>query len=107
ELGQHFLAGGRLAAELVEQAGGGAGDLVVEIGAGSGVVTEAVARGGGGVVAVECDLRLAERARSAVPAGAGRPGPPGAGGQAVRGPAAEHPGDDRLGAWYELGTGRR
>jgi 16S rRNA A1518/A1519 N6-dimethyltransferase RsmA/KsgA/DIM1 with predicted DNA glycosylase/AP lyase activity len=31
ELGQHFLAGGWLAAELVEQAGVGAGDLVVEI----------------------------------------------------------------------------
>jgi 16S rRNA A1518/A1519 N6-dimethyltransferase RsmA/KsgA/DIM1 with predicted DNA glycosylase/AP lyase activity len=63
ELGQHFLAGGRLAAELVEQAGVGAGDLVVEIGAGSGVLTEALARRAGRVVAVECDPRLAERAR--------------------------------------------
>ena len=51
ELGQHFLAGGRLAAELVEQAGVGAGDLVVEIGAGSGVLTEALARRAGRVVA--------------------------------------------------------
>jgi 16S rRNA A1518/A1519 N6-dimethyltransferase RsmA/KsgA/DIM1 with predicted DNA glycosylase/AP lyase activity len=63
ELGPHFLAGGRLAAELVEQAGVGAGDLVVEIGAGSGVLTEALARRAGRVVAVECDPRLAERAR--------------------------------------------
>ena len=64
ELGQHFLAGGWLAAELVEQAGVGAGDLVVEIGAGTGVLTEALARRAGRVVAVEYDPRLAERARS-------------------------------------------
>jgi 23S rRNA (adenine-N6)-dimethyltransferase len=63
ELGQHFLAGGQLAAELVEQAGVGSGDLVVEIGAGTGVLTEALARRAGRVVAVECDPRLAERAR--------------------------------------------
>jgi 23S rRNA (adenine-N6)-dimethyltransferase len=64
ELGQHFLAGGWLAAELVEQAGVGPGDLVVEIGAGTGVLTEALARRAGRVVAVECDPRLAERARA-------------------------------------------
>jgi 23S rRNA (adenine-N6)-dimethyltransferase len=64
ELGQHFLAGGRLAAELVEQAGVGAGDLVVEIGAGTGVLTAALAQRAGRVVAVECDPRLAERARA-------------------------------------------
>ena len=64
ELGQHFLAGGWLAAELVEQAGIGAGDLVVEIGAGTGVLTEALARRAGRVVAVECDPRLAERTRA-------------------------------------------
>ena len=63
ELGQHFLAGGWLAAELVEQAGVGAGDLVVEIGAGTGVLTEALARRAGRVVAVERDPRLAERTR--------------------------------------------
>ena len=63
ELGQHFLAGAWLAAELVEQAGVGAGDLVVEIGAGTGVLTEALARRAGRVVAVEYDPRLAERAR--------------------------------------------
>jgi 23S rRNA (adenine-N6)-dimethyltransferase len=63
ELGQHFLAGGWLAAELVEQAGIGDGDLVVEIGAGTGVLTEALARRAGRVVAVECDPRLAERTR--------------------------------------------
>jgi hypothetical protein len=34
DLGLHFLVGGWLASELVEQAGVGAGDLVVEIGAG-------------------------------------------------------------------------
>jgi len=64
ELGQHFLAGGWLAAELVEQAGIGAGDLVVEIGAGTGVLTEALAQRAGRVVAVECDPRLAERTRA-------------------------------------------
>jgi 23S rRNA (adenine-N6)-dimethyltransferase len=64
KLGQHFLAGGRLAAELVEQAGVGAGDLVVEIGAGTGVLTAALAQRAGRVVAVECDPRLAERARA-------------------------------------------
>jgi 23S rRNA (adenine-N6)-dimethyltransferase len=64
ELGQHFLVGGWLAAELVEQAGVGAGDLVVEIGAGTGVLTEALARRAGRVVAVEVDPRLAGRARS-------------------------------------------
>jgi 23S rRNA (adenine-N6)-dimethyltransferase len=64
ELGQHFLAGGWLAAELVDQAGVGAGDLVVEIGAGTGVLTEALARRVGRVVAVEVDPRLAARARS-------------------------------------------
>jgi 23S rRNA (adenine-N6)-dimethyltransferase len=63
ELGQHFLAGGWLAAELVEQAGVGAEHLVVEIGAGTGVLTEALAQRAGWVVAVECDPRLAERAR--------------------------------------------
>jgi 16S rRNA A1518/A1519 N6-dimethyltransferase RsmA/KsgA/DIM1 with predicted DNA glycosylase/AP lyase activity len=64
ELGQHFLAGGRLAAELVEQAGVGPGDLAVEIGAGTGVLTEALARRAGRVVAVERDPRLADRART-------------------------------------------
>jgi 23S rRNA (adenine-N6)-dimethyltransferase len=64
ELGQHFLAGAWLAAELAEQAGVGAGDLVVEIGAGTGVLTEALARRAGRVVAVEYDPRLAERARA-------------------------------------------
>ena len=47
ELGQHFLAGGWLAAELVEQAGVGPDDLVVEIGAGTGVLTEALAQRAG------------------------------------------------------------
>jgi 23S rRNA (adenine-N6)-dimethyltransferase len=64
ELGQHFLAGGWLAAELVEQAGVGAGDLVVEIGAGTGVLTEALARRARRVVAVEVDPWLAGRVRS-------------------------------------------
>jgi 23S rRNA (adenine-N6)-dimethyltransferase len=64
ELGQHFLAGGWLAAELVEHVGVGSGDLVVEIGAGTGVLTEALARRAGRVVAVEYDPRLAERTRA-------------------------------------------
>jgi 23S rRNA (adenine-N6)-dimethyltransferase len=64
ELGQHFLAGAWLAAELAEQAGVGAGDLVVEIGAGTGVLTEALARRAGRVVAVEYDPRLAELTRA-------------------------------------------
>jgi 23S rRNA (adenine-N6)-dimethyltransferase len=64
ELGQHFLVGGWLAAELVEQAGVGGRDLVVEIGAGTGVLTEALARRAGRVVAVEVDPRLAGRTRS-------------------------------------------
>jgi 23S rRNA (adenine-N6)-dimethyltransferase len=64
ELGQHFLVGGWLAAELVEQAGVGAGDLVVEIGAGTGVLTEALAQRAGRVVAVERDPWLAERTRA-------------------------------------------
>jgi 23S rRNA (adenine-N6)-dimethyltransferase len=64
ELGQHFLAGGWLAAELVEQAGVGPSDLVVEIGAGTGVLTEALAGRAGRVVAVEYDPRLADRARA-------------------------------------------
>jgi 23S rRNA (adenine-N6)-dimethyltransferase len=64
ELGQHFLAGSWLAAELVEQAEVGAGDLVVEIGAGTGVLTEALGRRAGRVVAVEYDPRLADRARA-------------------------------------------
>jgi len=63
ELGQHFLAGGRLAAELVEQAGVGPADLVVEIGAGTGVLTLALARRAGRVLAIECDPRLGASAR--------------------------------------------
>jgi 23S rRNA (adenine-N6)-dimethyltransferase len=115
ELGQHFLAGGWLAAELVEQAGVGPGDLVLEIGAGSGVLTEALARRAGRVVAVEYDppfgataamlrrllgdprTRL-ERAdlilqkQAAMRYAAARPGTP----ETIR-----------WGAFYELGTGRR
>jgi 23S rRNA (adenine-N6)-dimethyltransferase len=63
ELGQHFLAGGRLAAELVEQARVGPTDLVVEIGAGTGLLTLALARRAGRVLAVERDPRLAATAR--------------------------------------------
>jgi 23S rRNA (adenine-N6)-dimethyltransferase len=61
ELGQHFLAGGRLAADLVERAGVGPSDLVVEVGAGNGVLTQALARRAGQVLAVEVDPRLAAR----------------------------------------------
>jgi 23S rRNA (adenine-N6)-dimethyltransferase len=62
-LGQHFLAGGRLAAELVEQAGVDPADLVVEIGAGTGVLTLALACRAGRVLAIERDPRLAASAR--------------------------------------------
>jgi 23S rRNA (adenine-N6)-dimethyltransferase len=67
-LGQHFLAGGRLAAELVEQAGVGPADLVVEIGAGTGELTLALARRAGRVLAIEYDPRLAGTARRRVAA---------------------------------------
>jgi 23S rRNA (adenine-N6)-dimethyltransferase len=61
--GQHFLAGERLAAELVARAGVGPADLVVEIGAGTGVLTRALARRAGRVLAIELDPRLAAKAR--------------------------------------------
>lgn len=63
EFGQHFLAGERLAAELVARAGVGPADLVVEIGAGTGVLTRALARRAGRVLAIELDPRLAAKAR--------------------------------------------
>jgi 23S rRNA (adenine-N6)-dimethyltransferase len=63
EFGQHFLAGERLAAELVARAGVGPADLVVEVGAGTGVLTRALARRAGRVLAIELDPRLAARAR--------------------------------------------
>jgi 23S rRNA (adenine-N6)-dimethyltransferase len=59
--GRHFLAGRRLAAELVERAGVTRADLVVEIGAGTGLLTEALAERAGRVLAVERDPRLAAR----------------------------------------------
>ena len=99
ELGQHFLAGGRLAAELVEQAGVGPDDLVVEIGAGTGVLTEALARRAGRVVAVERDPQAPlERADLVLQK------------QAARRYAAPRPGTPETiawGAWYALATGRR
>jgi 23S rRNA (adenine-N6)-dimethyltransferase len=63
QFGQHFLAGERLAAELVARAGVGPADLVVEIGAGTGVLTRALARRAGRVLAIELDPRLAAKAR--------------------------------------------
>ena len=99
ELGQHFLAGNRLAAGLVEQAEVGPDDLVVEIGAGTGVLTEALARRAGRVVAVERDPRAPlERADLVLQE------------QAARRYAAPRPGTPETiawGAWYALATGRR
>jgi 23S rRNA (adenine-N6)-dimethyltransferase len=112
ELGQHFLAGGWLAAELVEQAEVEAGDLVLEIGAGTGVLTEALARRAGRVVAnlpfgsTAAVLRRLlgdprtrlERADLIVQE------------QAARRYAARRPGTPETiawGAWYDLATGRR
>ena len=102
ELGQRFLAGGRLAAELVEQAGVGAGDLVLEIGAGSGVLTEAKLPFGSTAAILRRLLgdpliRL-ERADLVVQE------------QAARRDAAARPATPETvvwGAWYQLGTGRR
>jgi hypothetical protein len=62
ELGQHFLAGGRLAAELVEQAGVGPADLVVEIGAGTGVLTPATRGRSAGASGTSLEFPLDARA---------------------------------------------
>lgn len=62
---QHFLRSGRLAAELVRNAGVTRDDLVLEIGGGSGRLTIELARAAGRVIVVEVDRiwarRLAER----------------------------------------------
>jgi 23S rRNA (adenine-N6)-dimethyltransferase len=60
---QHFLRSQALAAELVRDAGVGAGDLVVDLGAGSGRLTAELARAARRVIAVELDPRLAARLR--------------------------------------------
>jgi 23S rRNA (adenine-N6)-dimethyltransferase len=59
--GQHFLASGRLAAQLVADAQVGAEDRVVELGAGTGTLTEALADRAAHVLAVELDARLVRR----------------------------------------------
>jgi 23S rRNA (adenine-N6)-dimethyltransferase len=60
---QHFLRSQALAAELVRDAGVGAGDLVLDLGAGSGRLTAELVRARARVVAVELDQRWAERLR--------------------------------------------
>jgi 23S rRNA (adenine-N6)-dimethyltransferase len=52
-----------LAAELVRDAGVGAGELVLDLGAGSGRLTAELARAGARVVAVELDPRWVEHLR--------------------------------------------
>ena len=59
--GQHFLASGRLAAQLVADAEVGAGDRVLELGAGTGILTDALAARAAHVLAVELDARLVRR----------------------------------------------
>jgi 23S rRNA (adenine-N6)-dimethyltransferase len=60
---QHFLRTQALAAELVRDAGIGAGDLVLDLGAGSGRLTAELVRVGAQVVAVELDPNLVSRVR--------------------------------------------
>ena len=60
---QHFLRTQALAAELVRDAGIGAGDLVLDLGAGSGRLTAELVRAGARVVAVELDPTLVSRVR--------------------------------------------
>jgi 23S rRNA (adenine-N6)-dimethyltransferase len=64
---QHFLATSRLAADVVRDAGVGAGDLVVDLGAGTGRLTGELARVARRVVAVELDPRLARGLRGRWP----------------------------------------
>lgn len=59
ELGQHFLRGGALAADLVARASIGPSDLVIEIGAGRGALTRPLAARAGRLRAVEIDPSLA------------------------------------------------
>ena len=60
---QHFLRTQALAAELVRDAGIGAGDLVLDLGAGGGRLTGELVGVGARVIAVELDPRWASRLR--------------------------------------------
>jgi 23S rRNA (adenine-N6)-dimethyltransferase len=62
-LGQHDLAGPRLAADLVAAAGVGPDDRVLDLGAGTGVLTAALAAVAGAVDAVELDAARAAKLR--------------------------------------------
>ena len=64
---QHFLRKRALAAELVRDAGVGAGDLVLDLGAGSGRLTAELARAAGRVIAVELDPRWSVHLRGRWP----------------------------------------
>jgi 23S rRNA (adenine-N6)-dimethyltransferase len=64
---QHFLRTQALAAEVVRDAGVGAGDLVLDLGAGSGRLTAELAHVSRHVVAVELDPRWAGRLRGRWP----------------------------------------
>jgi len=65
--GRHLLRSRSLAAELVRDAGVGAGDIVVDVGAGSGMLTAPLVALGAHVVAIEPDRKLAARLRRACP----------------------------------------
>lgn len=59
--GQHYLGSSSLAAEIAEAAQLTRSDFVVEFGAGYGRLTEQLASRAGNVLAVEIDVRLADR----------------------------------------------
>jgi 23S rRNA (adenine-N6)-dimethyltransferase len=64
---QHFLRTQTLAAELVREAGVGAGELVLDLGAGGGRLTAELARVARHVIAVELDPRWAKHLRGRWP----------------------------------------
>lgn len=65
-LGQNFLIDHNILQAIIAAAGVKPGDRILEIGPGLGVLTEALLGAGASVVAIEKDLRLAERLRPAL-----------------------------------------
>jgi len=66
-LGQHFLVDERVAERQIDHARIAPSDVVLEIGPGLGVLTRALASRAEHVVAIEADLRLADRLREVLP----------------------------------------